>query len=152
MDKIGGDVKLLQFPSSALEILRTRFKMEVARRRIGGKSSEEPHVTAQPCAGRCNPKQLHLITYTHSITTTTSAPIHTPLIHLPILLLHHTWTFAIFSTTTYLKPSLRIHLLVRAATAFAIMPSATGQNWEKYQKNFADDEIEEKKITPLTDE
>jgi len=26
------------------------------------------------------------------------------------------------------------------------------QNWEKYQKNFADDEIEEKKITPLTDE
>lgn len=32
------------------------------------------------------------------------------------------------------------------------MPSATGQNWEKYQKNFADDEIEEKKITPLTDE
>jgi hypothetical protein len=31
-------------------------------------------------------------------------------------------------------------------------PSATGQNWEKYQKNFADDEIEEKKITPLTDE
>jgi 26S proteasome regulatory subunit T1 len=32
------------------------------------------------------------------------------------------------------------------------MPSATGQNWEKYKKNFADDEIEEKKITPLTDE
>jgi hypothetical protein len=32
------------------------------------------------------------------------------------------------------------------------MPSATGQNWEKYQKNFADDEIEEKKITPLSDE
>jgi 26S proteasome regulatory subunit T1 len=32
------------------------------------------------------------------------------------------------------------------------MPSATGSNWEKYQKNFADDEIEEKKITPLTDE
>jgi hypothetical protein len=31
-------------------------------------------------------------------------------------------------------------------------PSATGQNWEKYQKNFADDEVEEKKITPLTDE
>jgi hypothetical protein len=31
-------------------------------------------------------------------------------------------------------------------------PSATGQNWEKYQKTFADDEIEEKKITPLTDE
>ncbi|KAK8089595.1 hypothetical protein PG997_004556 [Apiospora hydei] len=28
------------------------------------------------------------------------------------------------------------------------MPSATGQNWEKYQKKFADDEIEEKKITP----
>jgi 26S proteasome regulatory subunit T1 len=32
------------------------------------------------------------------------------------------------------------------------MPSATGQNWEKYQKNFADEEIEEKKITPLSDE
>jgi len=32
------------------------------------------------------------------------------------------------------------------------MPSATGQSWEKYQKNFADDEIEEKKITPLSDE
>ena len=32
------------------------------------------------------------------------------------------------------------------------MPSATGSSWEKYQKNFADDEIEEKKITPLTDE
>lgn len=32
------------------------------------------------------------------------------------------------------------------------MPSATGQNWEKYQKKFADDEEEEKKITPLTDE
>jgi hypothetical protein len=32
------------------------------------------------------------------------------------------------------------------------MPSATGQSWEKYQKNFADDEVEEKKITPLTDE
>ncbi|CAG9949331.1 unnamed protein product [Clonostachys rosea f. rosea IK726] len=32
------------------------------------------------------------------------------------------------------------------------MPSATGQDWEKYQKKFADDEVEEKKITPLTDE
>lgn len=32
------------------------------------------------------------------------------------------------------------------------MPSATGQNWEKYKKNFADDEEPEKKITPLTDE
>lgn len=31
-------------------------------------------------------------------------------------------------------------------------PSATGQNWEKYQKEYADDEVEEKKITPLTDE
>ena len=31
-------------------------------------------------------------------------------------------------------------------------PSATGQSWEKYKKDFADDEIEEKKITPLTDE
>jgi hypothetical protein len=36
--------------------------------------------------------------------------------------------------------------------ASANMPSATGQSWEKYQKNFADDEVEEKKITPLTDE
>lgn len=32
------------------------------------------------------------------------------------------------------------------------MPSATGESWEKYKKNFADDEEEEKKITPLTDE
>jgi hypothetical protein len=31
-------------------------------------------------------------------------------------------------------------------------PSATGQDWEKYSKKFADDEVEEKKITPLTDE
>lgn len=31
-------------------------------------------------------------------------------------------------------------------------PSATGSNWEKYQKNYADDEVEEKKITPLSDE
>jgi hypothetical protein len=32
------------------------------------------------------------------------------------------------------------------------MPSATGENWEKHTKNFADDEEPEKKITPLTDE
>jgi len=32
------------------------------------------------------------------------------------------------------------------------MPSATGQNWEKYQKKFADDEEEEKKIVPLSEE
>lgn len=32
------------------------------------------------------------------------------------------------------------------------MPSATGENWEKHQKNFADDEKEEKKIAPLSDE
>lgn len=32
------------------------------------------------------------------------------------------------------------------------MPSATGANWEKHQKNFDDDEKEEKKIAPLTDE
>lgn len=32
------------------------------------------------------------------------------------------------------------------------MPSATGQNWEKYQKTFADDEEPEKKIAPLSDE
>jgi hypothetical protein len=31
------------------------------------------------------------------------------------------------------------------------MPSATGSNWEKYQKNFADDEEPEKKITPLSE-
>lgn len=38
------------------------------------------------------------------------------------------------------------------SVADIVQPSATGQNWEKYQKNYADDEIEEKKITPLTDE
>jgi hypothetical protein len=32
------------------------------------------------------------------------------------------------------------------------MPSATGQNWEKYQKKFADEDEPEKKITPLSDE
>ena len=32
------------------------------------------------------------------------------------------------------------------------MPSATGTDWEKYRKTFADDEVPEKKITPLTDE
>ncbi|KAI5290020.1 26S proteasome regulatory subunit 7, partial [Ascosphaera acerosa] len=32
------------------------------------------------------------------------------------------------------------------------MPSATGANWEKYRKNYADDEEPEKKIVPLTDE
>ena len=32
------------------------------------------------------------------------------------------------------------------------MPSATGQNWDKYTKEFADDEEPEKKIKPLTDE
>jgi hypothetical protein len=32
------------------------------------------------------------------------------------------------------------------------MPSAKGQDWEKYNKTFADDEIEEKKITPLSEE
>jgi 26S proteasome regulatory subunit T1 len=32
------------------------------------------------------------------------------------------------------------------------MPSATGNNWEKYKKEFVDDEVEEKKITPLSDE
>ena len=34
----------------------------------------------------------------------------------------------------------------------SVMPSATGQNWEKYNKTFADDEEPEKKIAPLTDE
>jgi len=32
------------------------------------------------------------------------------------------------------------------------MPSAKGSSWEKYQKEFADDEVVEKKITPLSDE
>lgn len=38
------------------------------------------------------------------------------------------------------------------STNSLIMPSATGQSWEKYKKNFADDEEPEKKITPLSDE
>jgi hypothetical protein len=49
--------------------------------------------------------------------------------------------------TSYTPPVPRLRRR-RALT----MPSATGQSWEKYQKNFADDEVEEKKITPLTDE
>jgi 26S proteasome regulatory subunit T1 len=32
------------------------------------------------------------------------------------------------------------------------MPSATGSNWEKYTKKFADEEVEEKKIVPLSEE
>jgi 26S proteasome regulatory subunit T1 len=32
------------------------------------------------------------------------------------------------------------------------MPSATGSSWEKYNKNFDDEDEPEKKITPLTDE
>ena len=43
------------------------------------------------------------------------------------------------------------HILVLPLGIFE-MPSATGQNWEKYKKEFADDEEPEKKITPLTDE
>ena len=31
------------------------------------------------------------------------------------------------------------------------MPSATGENWDKYRKNFADEETPEKKISPLSD-
>lgn len=32
------------------------------------------------------------------------------------------------------------------------MPSATGQSWEQYKKNFDDEEEQEKKIQPLSDE
>jgi 26S proteasome regulatory subunit T1 len=32
------------------------------------------------------------------------------------------------------------------------MPTARGADWEKYKKQFADEEVEEKKITPLSDE
>jgi hypothetical protein len=32
-----------------------------------------------------------------------------------------------------------------------MLTHAAGQNWEKYQKKFADDEKEEAKITPLTE-
>lgn len=42
------------------------------------------------------------------------------------------------------------HLAVSQLTI--TMPSATGESWEKYKKNFADEEEPEKKITPLTDE
>ena len=33
-----------------------------------------------------------------------------------------------------------------------VADNEAGQNWEKYKKEFADDEKEEKKIAPLTDE
>ena len=36
--------------------------------------------------------------------------------------------------------------------ASMVADNKTGQNWEKYKKEFADDEKEEKKIAPLTDE
>jgi hypothetical protein len=52
---------------------------------------------------------------------------------------------------SYLEHPPPAHPEVRPARS-ANMPSATGSSWEKYQKNFADDEVEEKKITPLTDE
>lgn len=32
------------------------------------------------------------------------------------------------------------------------MPSAKGENWEKFNKEFADEEAEQKKIQPLSDE
>lgn len=32
------------------------------------------------------------------------------------------------------------------------MPSATGQNWEKYTKKFADEEEVQKQVTPLSDQ
>lgn len=32
------------------------------------------------------------------------------------------------------------------------MPTARGADWEKYKKQFGDDEVEEKKIIPLSDE
>jgi hypothetical protein len=43
----------------------------------------------------------------------------------------------------------RFHLLLHR---IAKMPSATGSNWEQYKKEYADDEVAEKKITPLSDE
>ena len=43
-------------------------------------------------------------------------------------------------------------LAATRTTAVDTMPSATGTDWEKYRKTFADDEVPEKKITPLTDE
>jgi hypothetical protein len=36
--------------------------------------------------------------------------------------------------------------------SYIIMPGAKGQDWEKFKKTYADDEIEEKKITPLSAE
>lgn len=50
---------------------------------------------------------------------------------------------------SFTRPHLANPGLPRPPTA---MPSATGSSWEKYTKKFADDEVEEKKITPLTDE
>jgi hypothetical protein len=41
---------------------------------------------------------------------------------------------------------------LEGSLANLLQPSATGSSWEKYKKNFADDEIEEKKIQPLSDE
>jgi hypothetical protein len=55
-------------------------------------------------------------------------------------------------TTDLRRPSLLLRTPAHSPHTRANMPSATGQSWEKYQKNFADDEVEEKKITPLTDE
>lgn len=48
--------------------------------------------------------------------------------------------------STALLPPSQLYVLTRQ------QPSATGSSWEKYQKNYADDEVEEKKITPLSDE
>lgn len=55
----------------------------------------------------------------------------------------NTFAALVHSTTSH-KPGL--------APSPTAMPSATGSSWEKYTKKFADDEVEEKKITPLTDE
>ena len=62
---------------------------------------------------------------------TTTPPPSTALLSVP------TNTQTLFALTTTPSPA---------------MPSATGQNWEKYQKKFADEEEEEKKIVPLSEE
>ena len=90
-------------------------------------------------------------THSHSLL-----PIKLPSpIHRAFLFFHATFTYITDSCSLTLCSSetryTLVHCLISSQLLPLTMPSATGENWEKYKKNFADDEEPEKKITPLTE-
>ena len=121
----------------------TRFRERDRRSALTVTSSDSPGPS---------PHQPQLPPSLHSTTPT---PVHDP---------HHQYISSdcrslhlglvrLISVHTLAHPRSSINTgRPTVAANTAAMPSATGQSWEKYQKNFADDEVEEKKITPLTDE